>query len=94
MMGVVAKAVDVTVQGRVQGVSFRFYAERQAHRLGITGWVCNEPDGSVAGHFEGDDDAVGAMVEWCRQGPPMARVSNVAVRDGHASGHASFDVRF
>jgi len=90
----VAKAVDVTVQGRVQGVSFRYYAERQAHQVGITGWVRNEPDGSVAGHFEGDDDAVDAMVEWCRQGPPMARVRNVAVRDGRAFGHASFDVRF
>jgi acylphosphatase len=90
----VAKAVDVTVQGRVQGVSFRFYAERQAHELGVKGWVRNDPDGSVAGHFEGEDDAVDAMVEWCREGPPMAHVRNVAVREGRGSGHSSFDVRF
>jgi acylphosphatase len=90
----VAKSVDVTVQGRVQGVSFRFYTERQAHKLGVKGWVRNEPDGSVAAHFEGADDVVDAMVEWCRQGPPMAHVRNVAVREGHHAGHTSFDVRF
>jgi acylphosphatase len=51
-------AVDVTVTGQVQGVSFRWYAVREATRLGVTGWVRNEPDGSVAGHFEGDPTAV------------------------------------
>ena len=67
--GPVGKAVDVTVTGRVQGVSFRWYTEQQAARLGVAGWVRNEPDGSVAGHFEGEDDAVDALVEWCRQRP-------------------------
>ena len=88
------KAVDVTVIGRVQGVSFRWYTEQQAMRLGVTGWVRNEPDGSVAAHFEGDDEAVDAMVEWCRSGPSMARVRNVAVRPARAAGLSSFDVRF
>jgi acylphosphatase len=90
----VAKAVDVTVTGRVQGVSFRYYTEVEAQRLGVAGWVRNEPDGDVAGHFEGDDDAVDALVEWCRSGPPMARVRNVAVRPARLLGHGSFDVRF
>ena len=40
----------------VQGVSFRAYAQQQAHGLGVAGWVRNEPDGSVAGHFEGRRD--------------------------------------
>jgi acylphosphatase len=87
-------AVDVTVTGRVQGVSFRYYAEREAARLGVTGWVRNEPDGSVAGHFEGTADAVDALVEWCRQGPPMARVERVDVRPGTHEGATSFGVRF
>jgi acylphosphatase len=90
----VSKAVDVTVTGRVQGVSFRWYTEQQATRLGIAGWVRNEPDGSVAGHFEGEDDAVDALVEWCRSGPSMARVRNVAVRPAQPAGLSSFDVRF
>ena len=56
-------AVDIRVTGRVQGVSFRFHAEQEAQRLGLTGWVRNEPDGSVALHVEGEPDAVEDLVE-------------------------------
>jgi acylphosphatase len=88
------RAVDVTVTGRVQGVSFRYYAVEQAQRLGITGWVRNEPDGSVALHAEGADEAVDALVEWCRAGPALARVRNVAVREAKATGATAFEVRY
>ncbi len=87
-------AVDVTVQGRVQGVSFRYYAQREAGRLGVHGWVRNEPDGSVAAHFEGDADAVDALVDWCRRGPTGARVTHVAAREGADTGASRFDVRY
>ena len=87
-------AVDVTVTGRVQGVSFRWYAVQEAAKLGVTGWVRNEPDGSVAGHFEGDADAVEAMVDWCREGPGPARVQRVARRDAAVTGARSFVVRY
>jgi len=87
-------AVDVTVTGRVQGVSFRWYAVQEAAKLGVTGWVRNEPDGSVAGHFEGDADAVEAMVDWCREGPGPARVQRVARRDAAVTGARSFEVRY
>ena len=89
-----SKAVDVTVTGRVQGVAFRAYTQQRAERLGVTGWVRNEPDGSVAGHFEGDDAAVDALVDWCRTGPRMARVRNVAVREARVLGAGSFDLRY
>ena len=88
------KAVDVTVTGRVQGVSFRAYAEDQARRLGVAGWVRNEPDGSVGAHFEGVPEAVDALVEWCRTGPRLARVDHVRVQEASVSGARSFDVRF
>ncbi len=78
----------------MQGVSFRYYAQREAGRLGVRGWVRNEPDGSVAAHLEGEPDAVDAMVEWCRQGPIGSRVTNVAVREGADTGTTSFDVRY
>ena len=87
-------AVDVTVTGRVQGVSFRWYAMQEAAKLGVTGWVRNEPDGSVAGHFEGDADSVEAMVDWCRQGPRPAQVQRVVRRDGAVTGARSFEVRY
>ncbi|MFC6286462.1 acylphosphatase [Nocardioides sp. GCM10027113] len=88
------RAVAVAVHGRVQGVSFRAYAEQQAQLLGVRGWVRNEPDGSVAAHLEGDPAAVDAMVAWCRQGPRLAHVERVEVRETEAAGHGSFDIRF
>lgn len=87
-------AVEVMVTGRVQGVSFRMYAEREARRLGVAGWVRNEPDGSVSVHVEGDPDAVDAMVAWCRGGPPHARVAAVDVRPAEAGGATGFTVRY
>lgn len=88
------KAVDATVTGRVQGVSFRWYTEERARELGVNGWVRNEPDGSVALHAEGADEAVDALVAWCRTGPSLAGVGNVAVRDGSVTGATSFETRY
>ena len=61
-------AADVVVTGRVQGVFFRAAMREQADRLGVTGWVRNEPDGSVRAHLEGPDGAVDRLVDWCAQG--------------------------
>jgi acylphosphatase len=87
-----AKAVTVKVTGRVQGVAFRWEAQREASRLGVTGWVRNEPDGAVMAHVEGDDAAVDAMVAWCRQGPASARVRDVVVNPAGVSGAGSFEI--
>jgi acylphosphatase len=86
----VSKAVEVRITGFVQGVSFRAYTQARARDLGVTGWVRNEPDGAVAGHFEGPDRAVNALVDWCRHGPAYAEVEGVTVRDAAATGAASF----
>ena len=88
------KAIQARVTGRVQGVSFRWYAQERARSLGVSGWVRNEPDGSVLLHAEGDDEAVDSLVEWCRQGPSMAKVGNVAVREDTPSGATSFDIGY
>jgi acylphosphatase len=75
-------SVHVTVHGRVQGVAFRHYTHRRALELGVCGWVRNLPDGTVEGLFEGDEPAVQALVEWCRSGPPAARVERLDIREG------------
>ena len=85
-------AVQVRVSGRVQGVAFRWEAQHAAQGFGVTGWVRNEPDGSVVAHVEGEPDAVNDMVVWLRTGPPAARVSNVAVRDAAPTGADSFEI--
>ena len=87
------RAVDVLVTGRVQGVFFRARAQEQAARLGVAGWVANRPDGSVAGHFEGEARDVDALVDWCRTGPERARVDDVRVTEAEPGGASGFEVR-
>ena len=69
----------VLVSGRVQGVFFRSSIREQAFELGVKGWVRNLPDGQVEAVFEGEEEVVKKLIEFCRQGPPRARVSNVDV---------------
>ena len=71
--------VHVYVSGVVQGVFFRTHTRRKALQLGVTGWVKNLRDGRVEAVFEGDEDRVNAMVEWCKTGPPGAFVEKVEV---------------
>src|SRR4051812_8254604 len=87
-------AVTVKVTGRVQGVAFRWYAVQEAERLGVRGWVRNEPDESVAAHLEGEDDAVEAMLAWCRRGPSAAVVRGGAGTEARPTGAAAFEIRY
>jgi acylphosphatase len=85
----------VIVNGIVQGVNFRYYTQRQAIRYNITGWVQNLPDGSVAALFEGEEQDVEAMVQWCRHGPPSAQVTELIVQPEEYQGEfSSFSIKF
>lgn len=74
-----SKRIEAVVSGHVQGVSFRYYTQREAQRLGVTGWVANKPDGTVRAVAEGDEDALQQFVDWLHEGPSHARVRNVDV---------------
>jgi len=67
----------VFVSGRVQGVFFRSEIKHEADSHGVKGWVRNLPDGRVEAVFEGEEEAVKALIEFCKRGPPGARVTNV-----------------
>ncbi len=69
----------VFVSGRVQGVFFRDYTRRMANKHGVTGWVRNLPDGRVEAIFEGEEEDVKKMIEWCHVGSPASRVDSVEV---------------
>lgn len=85
---------SVIVRGRVQGVAFRHYTALAAAERGVSGWVMNLPDGSVQGCFEGEEDAVRSMVQWCRRGPELARVDELIEQKGNYTGEfAGFKVR-
>lgn len=82
----------VVVTGRVQGVFFRDSCRTTALRLGVAGWVANRGDGAVEAVFEGGAYEVAAMVEWCRSGPPRARVAGIDVVDEPVVGLAGFRI--
>lgn len=69
----------LTIRGGVQGVGYRVFVEREALRLGLTGWVRNRRDGTVEAMIAGPPSAVIAMIARCQEGPPHARVHTVAV---------------
>ena len=80
------------VSGRVQGVGFRFFAERAANKEGVFGWVRNLPDGRVETVVEGSDDAVERYLAEIRKGPLGARVTDVAVEDRPPGKFESFEI--
>jgi len=69
----------VIVSGKVQGVFFRQNTRRQAQNRGVVGWVCNTTDGNVEAVFEGEEQAVNWLVDYCRHGPSFAKVENIQV---------------
>ena len=85
--------VHVEVSGQVQGVFFRDACSREAARHDVAGWVRNTEGGTVEAEFEGADDAVDAMVAWCRQGTPRASVERVDVQQVDDTGESGFEVR-
>jgi acylphosphatase len=87
------RRVHLSIEGFVQGVGFRYAAERQATRLGVVGWVRNLSDGRVEAVFEGPSGAVDPMVEWARVGPAGADVSHVDIREELPEGMRGFSVR-
>ena len=80
------KRMHVYISGRVQGVFFRAYTQETAQSLNLTGWVRNLADGRVEAVFEGKEENVSAMLEWCRNGPPYAVVRDVDAREEPPTG--------
>jgi acylphosphatase len=87
------RARHAIVFGRVQGVGFRFAAEREARHRGLAGWVTNRSDGAVEVHYEGASPLVADFEEWLARGPIAARVERVEARDAEPQGHTVFEVR-
>ena len=87
--------VNVIISGRVQGVWFRASTKEKADQLGINGWVRNTSDGNVEAVFEGDEETIQKMLDWCHQGPQYARVENVKITKQEPSNEFSdFSIRY
>lgn len=77
---------EIKVEGLVQGVGYRAFAQRVAERLGLNGYAQNMPDGSVKIIVEGEKGAIEEFIEECRRGPPLSEVENVDVKWGEYKG--------
>jgi acylphosphatase len=85
----------VLVSGYVHGVFFRSETRREARKQCLTGWVWNLPDGRVEALFEGEENAVKRLVEFCKRGPSGARVTKVEISWEHYEGEFnSFEIRY
>ncbi|MFC6725017.1 acylphosphatase [Halobium palmae] len=82
----------VLVSGTVQGVYYRANTRDTAQERGIDGWVKNLDDGRVEAAFEGPEDAVESMVEWCHTGSPAADVEGVDVEYEEPTGEDGFEI--
>ena len=83
----------IRVTGKVQNVGFRFYTVRTAQEFNISGFVKNQPDGTVYIEAEGEKDALEGFVEWCRRGPQWARVEGFDIQEQPIVGYNGFIVK-
>ena len=85
-------SVRVRIEGRVQGVGYRYWTEGVAADLGLTGWGRNRRDGSVEALFAGPADDVRQMLDRCREGPPASRVTAVTILEEGEETLVNFEV--
>ena len=86
--------LDLVIEGRVQGVGYRYSAKMKAESLGIRGSVQNLRDGSVFVTVQGEKEAIDNFVRWCYKGPPGAIVSNIEKIQGKTQEFSEFSVLY
>lgn len=87
------KCYQIRIYGKVQGVWYRASTQRKAKELGLSGFVRNEADGSVYAEAEGTAAELKALVEWCQEGPPFAKVARVEFEESNLKNFDDFEVR-
>ena len=80
----------IKIKGKVQGVWFRVCTRDEATRLGLTGFVRNEQDGTVYAEAEGEEGQLDAFVRWCHIGSEQSEVGEVSVDQGDIQGFKEF----
>jgi len=83
----------IVIEGRVQGIGFRWWITNWANARGLDGWVRNRREGTVEALFYGPEDFVNHMIEACREGPEAARVRNIREYDDEPPDDPGFEQR-
>jgi len=86
--------LHVIFSGRVQGVCFRYYTQKKALQIGLKGWVKNLSDGIVESVFEGEENKIKEIIEYCKNGQPYAKVKSVDVREEKEEGLNNFEITY
>ncbi len=88
------KRLHLRIRGRVQGVFYRAAVYERARLLEVAGWIRNRPDGSVEAVAEGPQALLDAFVAFCREGPPLARVTAIDATPEPVEGLQEFEIRY
>jgi len=85
----------IFVNGKVQGVFFRSETRREAKKRGVKGWIRNLSDGKVEAVFEGEEENVKQLIDFCKCGPPGARVMYVnVIWENYTGDFKDFEIRY
>lgn len=87
------KCINLTIQGKVQGVGFRYSCRQIAVNMGIRGFVQNLPDGRVFVEAEGDETSLALFENWCKTGPSRARVENIRKETVSFKEYTRFEIK-
>lgn len=88
------KALIIKISGSVQGVGFRFFANRQAEKFGVSGMARNLDDGSVEIEAEGEEAVLEKFIEKLKKGPLFSKVTNVVVEEGELKNFKDFKIEW
>ncbi len=88
-LNVQKKHYNLNITGRVQSVWFRPYSKRKANEFGVKGYIQHTLEGLYV-EIEGSEEALNAFIEWCKEGPPLARVESIEIEEGEIKGFKKF----
>lgn len=86
------KHLNLKIYGKVQGVSFRYYAKQKADELGVFGFVKNQKDGTLYIEAEGFEEDLSDFLTWCYKGPESVEVVKIERNAGDVKNYQSFDI--
>ena len=87
------KHYQLLIQGKVQKVGYRYYAQKKALSLGLTGFVQNLPGGEVYIEVEGPELELALFMDWCQEGPNLARVERVKKKEAPVKAFMTFEIK-
>ncbi|MGZ3863260.1 MAG: acylphosphatase [Bacteroidia bacterium] len=84
---------NITVKGKVQGVSYRFCTHMEALKIGLTGFVKNMHNGNVYIEAEGTDEQINKLIDWCYIGSPLSKVTEVMAEEAEVKEFRNFEIK-